>query len=355
MPAMISADTGTDVMRRFSGSWQTTWIDKVSGKFSQGGTRNIQEHSQLILDDHFLLTRELSEPDHTLSLQLMNYDRNRNAYLVRIFNSSGLLDRQWKNTWADGTSAMTGQAVDLPFGWSSRSVGHFSSEGDFIMRSWMKDETGQPQIDMEASKKRLPDLNENELAEFDRRWNEADKPADESGKAAAGTEEILSRIVGDWNRTPHSGESESPAHRVPPAGDQPAGDQPAGVVSRRFILNRQMVMETLKPSEGPEELSLIAFHPEFRFWQRWSFNSEGKGSRADGEWDETTQSMNFEVRSDDGTEERYGFRLISSDTIEWTFSAPAGHPIPAANAQTVRTGAVDHRQPISDSAQRQQQ
>ena len=126
----------------------------------------------------------------------------------------------------------------------------------------------------------------------------------ESSSAARPIElDVLNRLVGSWDAVAVAKAAEWTPKEV----------RTTSKVTRTWVLDGQMVMDTSLVSDGRESLSFIGYEPQTKTYRMWWFSSAGAFSVSTGEWNAATATMSFRIAQDNGHVARSTMRFLDAN------------------------------------------
>lgn len=297
---------GPGILASFAGVWRTNSELRPSESLPEGGKFTSQEVTRPALKGRYLLSRELSAPDGRRSLWLMTWDAERRVAPFWLFDSEGLFGARWELTWDADSHTASGQSIELPPGWTSHGTNQFPDRETILVDYWIKDATGKMQSAARAQKSRQPeDAAPAVLAE----WSQAARRSNRLGEL-----QVLDELIGTWDAVTV----------LRPAEWTPQESRMTSVVTRKWILNDQVVYDMSTHSSGEQSLALFGVDVQSREYVTWWFNSEGQRSATRGRWDASARTFAFHTEPEDGRVTRSTVRLISPDRHEWQIKVTDG-------------------------------
>jgi hypothetical protein len=287
---------GLNALNNFVGSWNTTGTNKVVPDIKT----SVKENTAWVLKERFILGRESSQPDGVKSLWLMTYDSKTNTYPFWYFNNKGGLGGEWRSTWIEDAKTLTGKTTDTPPRWTSGVTNRFPDKNTNQAAFWMKEDSGKVLFDVEAKKSRQPDEAGKEIVAAWSKLEKADPPLPTELK-------VLERLVGSWDSVAVS----------KPADWTPKEVRTTSKITRKWILDGQVLQDTSEVSDGQEGFSLLTFDPQLKKYRSWWFNSEGNTSKSTGEWNAVAETMSFSSDLDNGLVSRTSLRFIDDNHHDW--------------------------------------
>ena len=113
------------VLDHFVGNWKTNVTVKPSKSSPDREERSASESTEWMLNDRFIIGREISQPDGMKSLWLMTYKPISRTYPFWYFDAGENAGGQWSGKWDAASKTMTSIATDTPKGWTSQGTNHF--------------------------------------------------------------------------------------------------------------------------------------------------------------------------------------------------------------------------------------
>lgn len=322
------------ILASFTGVWSTKGELKPSESLPDGGQFTVREVTRPILRGRMILGHEQSAPDGRKSLWLMGWDAQRNVAPFWMFDSDGLLGGQWDLSWDPATNTATGRATDMPPGWTGRGTNRFPNRDTNLVDYLITDSSGKVLLDVHLEKKRRPD---DTAAAVMTEWLQS------IGKPDGLRElQVLDALIGTWDAVTVAR----------PSAWTPQETRTTSVITRKWILNDRLVLDTSTHDNGDESLSLLGVDSQSRDYRTWWFNSAGHRSSARGRWDPGTRTFVFQTEPDAGRVTRSTVQLISPDQHEWQIKVTdaAGKVYYDATITTTRREAAGVERPAPTGA-----
>jgi hypothetical protein len=301
-PAEVSsAIPRNEILERFVGVWDLKTTLKPAKWHPEGGEFTGKESTVWALKNRIIMIRDVSQPDGKKGLFITTYDPQQDAYPFWGFDSKGLLGGHWLLKWNPETSATVGRSVDSPPAWTSGGQNRFPDGKTNLVSYWMRDENGELLIEGSGRKDRLPADREAEIVAA---WKKHEPAADLPAEL-----KVLDRMIGTWNTVSVQ----------KPAEWTPAGGRSTAMVTREWILNGRLVMDTSLHSDGQESVALIGYDPGQKIYRSWWFNSLGHRNDSRGQWNEGSQTLSYRTELEDGKSMHSSVRFADANREAWEF------------------------------------
>lgn len=286
---------GDEVLRRFVGIWKLDGEARPSKWVPDGQTFSGHENVIWALKKRAILIRAVDKIDNHKSLFIAAHDPDKGVYPFWGFDSRGLMGAQWELKWDSDKQATVGRATDLPTGWTSSGTNHFPDADTDNVTVWIKDDVGEVLLNHKFTKKRLPEKDGTAIAAA---WSRIEARDDLPTEL-----KVLDRMVGTWDAV----------HIMKPAVWTPNGDRTTSTITRKWILDGRVLLDTSKHSTGEEGMSLLSFDSQRKAYRTWWFNSEGHRGPSQGQWNENTQTLTYVGEPQDGKTTRSSVRVADPD------------------------------------------
>jgi hypothetical protein len=285
-------------LERFVGLWRVDTTDKPSKWTPQERKRTELECVSPLLKGRFLLGRGINQPLTQKGLWLMTYDPKTNGYPFWLFTKD-VRGGEWSSGWDQAGTTFTGKATDTPPGWTSQAITRVLDAKTDRMSAWMKDESGTLLFSSVGEKTRQPAAAEKEvLAQWTTRQPDAKVPPEMK---------VLRRLVGSWKTNT----------LFKPAVWTPQETRGTGNVMRRWVLDGYYLQDTSVNSDGTESISLVTYDPDRKAYRSWWYNSEGRTTKAEGQWDDASATLTYRSDLGDGITARSSAHFLDNDRHEW--------------------------------------
>lgn len=292
-----------EVLQRFVGAWDLKSTLKTSKWHPDGGEFTGKESTVWALKNRVILIRDMSQPDGRKGLFISTHDAQRDAYPFWCFDSTGLMGGQWQLKWNAEVSAAVSRSTDTPPSWTSGGQNRFPDGNTNLVNFWMRDENGALLMENNGRKDRLPaDREAAIVAAWKKHEPAADLPAELK---------VLDRMIGTWDTVTVQ----------KPAEWTPGGGRSTAIVSREWILNGRVVMDTSMHSDGQESIAIIGYDPGQKVYRNWWFNSEGHRNDSRGQWNAASQTLTYRTQLEDDKSVQSSVRFADANKEIWQFKA----------------------------------
>jgi uncharacterized protein (TIGR03067 family) len=326
---------GEEVLGRFVGIWKLDGEASPSKWAPEGKTISGHENAIWALKKRVILIRAVDKRDNRRSLFISTFDPDRNVYPMWGFDSQSLMGAEWELSWDADSKATVGHATDLPTGWTSIGRNQFPDADTNNVTVWMKDDVGEVLLNHKFTKKRLPDKEGPEIAAA---WSMKEEPDNLPVEL-----KVLDRMVGTWDDVSIQ----------KPAAWTPDGGRVTARITRHWILDGRLIMDTSTLSDGTENIAIFGFDPQSKDYRSWWFNSEGHRNTATGSWNEKSQTISYVSKLDDGKTMRTSLRFANRNQEVWEFKVTDadGKVYFDMDSIATRQAAGADKQPNSDADQ----
>lgn len=182
-------------------------------------------------------------------------------------------------------------ALALPVNWTSSGQNHLTDADTNALDYWIKNENGDLMLHHIGKKERQPAESEEAVtAAWMKNKLTDDRPAELT---------ILERMIGTWDEVSIQ----------KPAVWAPEGGRVTAKVTRQWILDGRVLMDTSIHSDGTESINLRGFDPQSKAYRSWWFNSEGQRNTATGSWNEKSETISWVSKLDDGKTMHFSIRF----------------------------------------------
>ena len=297
-----AADAAKDeVLQRFVGVWDLKSNHKPAKWNPEGAETTGKESTVWTLKNRIIMIRDFSAPDGRKALYIATHDPKQDAYPFWGFDSNGLMGAEWLLKWNAESNTTSGRATDLPRAWTSGGTNRFPDGNTNLVSFWIRDENGELLLDASGRKDRLPaDREAAIVAAWKKHEPAGDLPAELK---------VLDRMIGTWDTVSIQ----------KPAEWTPSGGRSTAKVTREWILNGRLVMDTSIHSDGQESIALIGYDPGQKTYRSWWFNSEGHRNNSRGQWSEASKTLTYRTDLEDGKSMRSSVRFADANKEVWQF------------------------------------
>jgi hypothetical protein len=282
-----------DVLGRFVGVWKISATAKPAIWTPDGGEIAEQESAVWALKKRLFVSRTVNQSQKKKTLWITTYDPKRDDYPVFGFDSKGLLGAEWRHTWDASVNKLAGRATDLQPGWTSAGQNRLADADTNVLDHWIKNENGELMLHHIGRKERQPAKSEAAIVAA---WLKNDAAADRPAEL-----KVLERMIGTWDEVSIQ----------KPAVWTPEGGRITAKVTRQWILDGRLMMDTSILSDGRESINLRGFDPRSKAYRSWWFNSEGHRNTATGTWNEKSQTISWVSKLDDGKTMHFSIRFAN--------------------------------------------
>jgi hypothetical protein len=221
----------------------------------------------------------------------MAYDAKNNTYPYWRFNNKGVLGEEWTYVWDEVAKALVGTANDLPAGSTSHGEFRFAANS-CAQFQWLKDAAGTKVIDRTAQKARQLDAAGDSSA-----WSKIDNAG------APAEVKVLEPLVGVWDAPAVSKVTEW----------SPQEQQTTNKVTREWVLDGHVLLETSEVSDGRSTLALLAFDSRTKKYIQWWFSSEGATAKSIGDWHAASATLALKTGPENGLTSHTAIRVHDKD------------------------------------------